>query len=82
MALDYKKLSDDRLKLLLEIRSLIKKDCPDFFQKGCLQVSTVDALKQIFEANKLIQHGRDVFRDELLRLGYSVDDLVKLTEAK
>lgn len=80
MALDYKKLSDDRLQMLLEIRSLIKKECPDYFAHGCLQTTTVDALKQIFESGKLIQRGRDAFRDELIRLGYTHQQLVDLTE--
>lgn len=80
MALDYKKLSDDRRELLNQIRLLVKKNCPHFFQVSCFQQSIIDVLTAVFEERNQIEKGRDAFRDELMRHGYTHDDLVKLLE--
>lgn len=81
MALDYKKLSDDRRAALNEIRLLLKREFPDAFS-GHFQPSIVEALTNLLRNAKAVERGRDAFRDELIRLGYDHDALVRLTEEK
>lgn len=79
--IDYKKLSDDRRAALNEIFFLIKREFPDHVAvSSCVRAPTIEILTAIFGQVKQIEKGRNTFRDELIRHGYTHDDLVKLVE--
>ena len=78
-----KELAECRRKKLDEIRETIKSHYPDVFGKGCVKPSIVEVLNYIFEGAKVVERGRDAFRDELVeKFGYSPNDLRLLMEAK
>lgn len=79
VGIDYKLLSDKRREALEKIRIAIKKYCPQFFGY-CVGRPYEEVLEMIFAQGVETEKGRNAFRDELIRLGYKHDDLVKLVE--
>lgn len=77
--IDYKVLSDKRLKVLENIRLLIKKyQSNDYI--GCIGANLTDSLSNIFQQAEMTEKARNAFRDELLRRGCTHHDLVGLVE--
>lgn len=79
VSINYKLLSDKRREALEKIRLVIKKYCPQFFGQ-CVGRPYEEVLEIILSQGVETEKGRDAFRDELIRLGYRHDDLVKLVE--
>lgn len=79
MPIDYKKLAADRREYLNEIRRLLRLEFPNEFT-GCVQSQIIDVLSGVLMQAKAVERGRDAFRDELIRLGYTHEQLVGLAD--